>query len=162
MISKFDKFCEGSNDNEKRLNWIIDKISNLGETSLTAAEKEFLNSYKDGNTKNISSESDHYNKFILSLLKDLKENNIKEEDAKKFITKFINKDDMFEFVLTLFNDGKLDFLLLNDLNEDIDLNKDLKNKDFKTKGFWDVPIQKEDKPKRYKGKFIRIPNFNKY
>jgi len=94
------------------------------------------------------------------LLKDLKDNNITEEQAHKFIDKFIDKKDLFEFILTLLKKNKLEFLLLNDINEKVDSKKDdSKNDDFKTKGFWDVP---EEKPKRKRGKYIKIPNFNKY
>jgi hypothetical protein len=49
------------------------------------------------------------------LLKDLKENNITEEHAIKFINKFIDKKDLFDFILTLFKDNKLDFLTINDI-----------------------------------------------
>jgi len=158
MINKFDMFCENSND-EKTLNWIIDKIKNFGESSLTKGERDILNSYKTGNVMKSSSEIDHYNKFILSLLKDLKDNNITEEQAYKFINKYINKNDLFDFILTLFKKGRLDFLTIKDINEE----KDFNDKEFKIKGFWNVPEDKlkEEKPKR-KGKYIKIPNFNKY
>ena len=159
MIDNFDMFCENVDD-EKTLNWIIDKIKKFGENSLSKGERDILNSYKTGKIIKSSSEIDHYNKFILSLLKDLKENNITEEQAHKFINKFIDKKDLFEFILTLLKKGRLEFLLLNDINEKIDSKKDnAKNDDFKTKGFWDVP---EEKPKRKKGNYIKIPNFNKY
>ena len=163
MISKFDEFInEGDNSEEKRLNWIIDKISNFGESSLTPTEKDFLNNYQKGTTKVVSSESAHYNKFILSLLKDLKENNIKEEEAKKFVDKYLTKEDMLEFLVTLLKDNKLNFLLLNDIQEAIDNNKKFKvqTDEFKNmKGFWNVPPIKQ---KHKRGKFIKIPNFNKY
>ena len=156
MINKFDIFCEGAGD-EKQLNWIIDKISNYGENSLTKSEKDFLNNYKEGRPSNISSEADHYNKFILSLLKDLKENNITEEHAQKFVDKFIDKKDLFDFILTLLKKNKLEFLLLNHSNEEKEY------KDFNIKNLLNEPsTQKEEKPRRKKGKYIKIPNFNKY
>jgi hypothetical protein len=51
MIDKFEIFCEGND--EKRLNWIIDKISKFGESSLSKGEKDYLNSYKTGNSSKI-------------------------------------------------------------------------------------------------------------
>lgn len=160
MIDNFEMFCENVDD-EKTLNWIIDKINKFGEESLTKGEKEILNSYNSGKVIKSSSEVDHYNKFITSLLKDLKNNDITEEQAYKFINKYINKDDLFEFIMTLFKKGRLEFLTIKDINEEKDYRKD----DFKIKGFWDEPKDKdlkEEKPKRKKGKYIKIPNFNKY
>ena len=155
MIHNFNKFINEGND-EKTLNWIIDKIKNFGESSLTKGERDILNSYKTGNVIKSSSEIDHYNKFILSLLKDLKDNNITEEKAYKFINKYINKNDLFDFILTLFKKGRLDFLTINDINEEKDYRKEeKKNLDYKLKDFT------EEKQKR-KGKYIKIPNFNKY
>lgn len=117
MINKFNKFYENNND-EKILNWIIDKISNFGESSLTKLEKKILNNYKNGKLINISSEYDHYNKFIVSLLKDIKDNNISEKHAINFVNKFIDKKDLFEFIILLLKKGKLDFLTINDVTED--------------------------------------------
>lgn len=116
MINNFKFFCE-SNDDEKKLNWIIDKISNFGESSLSKGERDILNSYKTGKSINLSTESDHYNKFIISLLKDINENNITEEHAIKFVNKFIDKKDLFDFIITLLKKNKLDFLLINEISE---------------------------------------------
>lgn len=163
MMDNFEMFCENVDD-EKTLNWIIDKINKFGESSLTKGERDILNSYKTGNIMKSSSEIDHYNKFILSLLKDLKDNDITEEQAYKFINKYINKNDLFDFILTLFKKGRLDFLTIDDINEEKDYRKiEDKNTDFKLKGFWNEPEDKikEEKQKR-KGKYIKIPNFNKY
>lgn len=155
MIHNFNKFINEGND-EKTLNWIIDKIKNFGESSLTKGERDILNSYKTGNVMKSSSEIDHYNKFILSLLKDLKDNNITEEQSYKFINKYINKNDLFDFILTLFKKGRLDFLTINDINEEKHYRKEEKKiLDSKLKDFT------EEKTKR-KGKYIKIPNFNKY
>lgn len=110
MINNFELYCENYN-NEKRLNWIIDKISKLGKSSLTKDEQEFLDNY-NGNEQDINgNEYDHYNKYIISLMSDIKNNNITENIAKKFIEKHINKEDLFDFLLSLLKDGKLDFLV---------------------------------------------------
>lgn len=161
MISKFNKFNEGISD-DKQLNWIIDKISKLGEDSLTPGELDFLNSYKVGK-KPKDRTVEHYNKFIVSLLNDVNNKNITEKTAKKFIEKYISKDDLFEFMLTLMKEGKLNFLSLYD--DSLKEEKDYRKEDFKVSGFWNEPKNEpKDKPKRKKRelKYIKIPNFTKY
>lgn len=109
MINNFELYCENY-DNEKRLNWIIDKISKLGKSSLTKDEKDFLDNYSDIKPPVNTNKYEHYNKYIISLMSDIKNNNITENIAKKFIEKHINKEDLFDFLLSLLKDGKLDFL----------------------------------------------------
>lgn len=116
MINSFNLFCENLNS-DRKLNWIIDKMSKFGETSLSSDEKEFLNNYKEGKPIPINISS-HYNKYILSLLSDVKNGNITDKIAKKFIEKHIDKEDLSEFLLSLLKDGKLDSLInLHDIND---------------------------------------------
>jgi len=117
---KIKKFNENIDD-ETRLNWIIDKISNFGKSSLTKDEQEFLNQYSGGDKNTTKTpQYDHYNKYIISLLNDVKQKNITESIAKNFIKKHINNEELFDFLLSLLKDGKLDFLTdVHNINNDI-------------------------------------------
>lgn len=102
MISNFKLFCEG-NDN---IDWILDKLNRFGMDSLSNAEKKILN-----NTYQDNKYDSHYNKYICQLLTDYKNNDVTEAEAKKFIEKYISKQDLFDTLLQLLRDGKIDHLL---------------------------------------------------
>jgi hypothetical protein len=103
-IKKYELFCEGADD--KQLDWILDKISKYGRDSLSKAERDYIDGKETPNQPD-----PHYNRYILKLLLDLKNKDITEEIAKQFIQKFTTKEDLFDTLLQLLRDGKLDTLL---------------------------------------------------
>lgn len=112
-IQKFELFCEGKK--ESQLDWILDKINRFGEGSLSSTEKEILAG------KSVQKESDaHYNRYITKLLNDLKSREITEEIAKQFVEKYVSKGDLFDMLLQLMKDGKLDILLNSEKIKDTD------------------------------------------
>jgi hypothetical protein len=102
-IKTYDLFNESSDD--KRLNFILDKISNYGETSLTQSERDYLN---DKPTK--QKEVD-YNKYIIEVLKDFNRNKINKETVIKFLKKYGSQDELIEFLILLTREGILDKII---------------------------------------------------
>jgi endo-1,4-beta-D-glucanase Y len=105
-MKNFKLFCEGK---DRQLDWILDKINKFGESSLSSKEKEYLSGVIPNKT-----EDEHYNRYIIKLLNDLKNRDITEVIAKQFVEKFTTKEDLFDFILQLLRDGKLDILLNNE------------------------------------------------
>jgi hypothetical protein len=101
MIEEFNLFCENN-----QLNWILDKINRYGEKSLSDAERDILN-----NNQNNNKHDPHYNQYICRLLTDYNNGNITEEVAKEFINEHTTKNDLFDLILQLLKDGKIDHLL---------------------------------------------------
>lgn len=102
IINNFNLFCE----NNSNIDWILDKLNKFGMDSLSNSEKEILNNnYKE------NKHDSHYNKYICKLLTDFKNGDVSEEEAKKFIDKYISKDDLFDTLLQLLRDDKIDHLL---------------------------------------------------
>ena len=104
QIKRFELFCEGKE--ESQLDWILDKINKYGEDSLSGAEKEILK----GTYKSDKPDA-HYNRYITKLLNDLKSREITVPIAKQFVEKYVTKEDLFDMLLQLMKDGKLDILL---------------------------------------------------
>ncbi len=111
-MKTFKLYCEAKDD--RQLDWILDKISKFGETSLSPSEKEYLDGFKGSKedkekieVKNIDA---HYNQYITKLLSDIKNREITEEIAKQFVEKYVTKEDLFSVLVQLLKDGKLDHL----------------------------------------------------
>ena len=102
MIQDYNLFCE----NNSQLDWILDKINRYGEGSLSKSEKDILN-----NEQTDDKSDPHYNQYICKLLSDYHNGDITEEVAKEFINKHTLKNDLFDLLLQLLRDGKIDHLL---------------------------------------------------
>jgi hypothetical protein len=104
-IKKFNLFLEGADN--KRMDFILDKITRFGKNSLSKNEKEYLDSIAKGEVK----ENEGYNEYIINILRDFNNGKITEKILINYLKTYISYEDLINFITLLVKDGKLDSLI---------------------------------------------------
>lgn len=97
------RYNQMNESDDRRLDMILDKISRFGIDNLSKPELDYLSTQK--------STQSNYNGFIIRLLEDLSDGEINTDIFKKFIKEHIKVDELADFLVQLYVDKRLDFLI---------------------------------------------------